>query len=101
MRSLIFGVVGALVLAGGALAQTAPTRPPTAPASPSLPKGYASEPAAKAACGSQPVVWLNLKSHVYHMAGSKDYGKTKQGEYMCESDAAQAGRAAKNEKRTH
>jgi hypothetical protein len=45
------------------------------------------------------VIWANLKSRIYHFSGSKDYGATKQGAYMCEKDAvAQGVRAAKNEK---
>jgi hypothetical protein len=44
------------------------------------------------------VVWVNDKSHVYHFPGTRDYGNTKHGEYMCEADAQSAGnRAAKNE----
>src|SRR4051794_22847440 len=39
------------------------------------------------------------KSKVYHFAGTKAYGTTKQGAYMCERDAIAAGdRAPKNEK---
>jgi hypothetical protein len=45
------------------------------------------------------VVWANLKSKIYHFSGTKDYGATKDGAYMCEKDAtAQDIRAAKNEK---
>jgi hypothetical protein len=36
---------------------------------------------------------------VYHFAGTRNYGKTKQGAYMCQKDSDSAGfRAAKNEK---
>jgi hypothetical protein len=41
---------------------------------------------------------MNTKSGIYHFAGSRDYGHTKQGAYMCRSDADKVGRAAKNEK---
>jgi hypothetical protein len=42
---------------------------------------------------------VNTKSHVYHFAGTRSYGNTKQGTYMCEADAkAAADRAAINEK---
>jgi hypothetical protein len=45
------------------------------------------------------VVWVNEKSHVYHFAGTSNYGNTKRGAYMCEADAQAAGnRAAKNER---
>jgi hypothetical protein len=78
-------LAGMLALSGVALAQSAAG-------------GYPTEAEAKTHCGSQSVVWMNTKSHVYHMAGTKTYGHTKQGAYMCQADAAKAGRPAKNEK---
>ena len=52
---------------------------------------------AKARCPSDTVVWVNTKSHVYHYAGTRSYGTTKQGAYMCEADASAAGdRASKS-----
>jgi len=43
-------------------------------------------------------VWVNTESHVYHKAGSRYYGKTKQGKYMSEAEAIKEGdHAAKNE----
>jgi hypothetical protein len=60
---------------------------------------FSSEAQAKARCPAGTVVWANLSSKVYHFAGSKNYGNTKRGAYMCEQDAQSAGvRAAKNEK---
>ena len=45
-------------------------------------------------------VWVNLDSGVYHYSNSRYYGKTKNGKYMSEADATQAGyHAAKNEKK--
>jgi hypothetical protein len=34
-----------------------------------------------------PVVWVNTESKVYHMAGTRYYGKTKHGQYACKSAA--------------
>jgi hypothetical protein len=60
---------------------------------------YSTEADAKAKCGGDIVVWVNLKSKIYHFAGTKDYGTIKEGTYMCEKLAMDAGdRAAKNEK---
>ena len=41
-----------------------------------------------------PVVWVNTKSHVYHVAGSRSYGHTRHGAYMCEIAAKSAGNRA-------
>ena len=61
---------------------------------------YATEGQAKLRCLMGTVVWANLNSKIYHFSGHKDYGNTKSGAYMCESDATTQGmRAAKNEKR--
>ena len=40
---------------------------------------YANETDAKTACGSDAVVWVNLRSRAYHEAGSRSYGATKVG----------------------
>ena len=58
---------------------------------------FASESEAKARCPSDTVVWVNTKSHIYHLAGTPSYGTTKRGAYMCEADANAAGdRASKS-----
>ena len=58
---------------------------------------FTTEAEAKARCPSDTVVWVNTKSHIYHLAGTKSYGTTKQGAYMCEADANAAGdRASKS-----
>ncbi|SDR30184.1 hypothetical protein SAMN05444161_2682 [Rhizobiales bacterium GAS191] len=54
---------------------------------------------AKAHCPSDTVVWVNTKSHIYHFAGTRGYGSTKQGAYMCQAEAKSAGdRAGPNAK---
>ena len=60
---------------------------------------YRTEAEAKGRCFSDTVVWVNLKSRIYHFAGTKNYGNTKEGTYMCERGAiAQGDRASKTEK---
>ncbi len=63
-----------------------------APATTAMPAGgYAVELEAKAHCPTDTVVWANTTSKAYHMSGTKYYGKTKHGAYMCQKDADQAG----------
>jgi hypothetical protein len=72
---------------------------PTAQTAPTGANQYATETQAKIRCLSGTVVWANLSSKIYHFAGNKDYGNTKSGAYMCETDATGQGmRASKNEK---
>ena len=40
---------------------------------------------------SDPVVWVNTSTHVYHTQSDKLFGKTKNGKYMCTSAATAAG----------
>jgi hypothetical protein len=40
---------------------------------------------------SDPVVWVNTSTHVYHKQGDPYFGKTKGGKYMCTSQATAAG----------
>jgi len=73
--------------------------PPAAEATPIDPSQgqFASEAEAKATCGGgDAVVWVNLRSKVYHASDSKSYGATRSGAYMCEQKSTAAGfRAAK------
>jgi len=73
-------------------------RAPSVPASPTGANEFSTEAQAKARCPSDTVVWVNLKSKIYHFSGTRFYGNTENGAYMCERDTAAAGmRAAKNE----
>jgi hypothetical protein len=79
-------------------ATTAVRPAPSTPAGPVGANQFSTEAQAKARCPSDTVVWVNLTSKIYHFSGTKDYGNTKHGAYMCERDTAASGmRAAKNE----
>jgi hypothetical protein len=80
---------------------------PTPAQQPSAPKGgatleagqFADEASAKVRCPTDTVVWVNLPSKIYHFAGTKSYGTTKRGAYMCEKEAITAeNRASKTER---
>jgi hypothetical protein len=87
-----------------------PWQQPAAPAPAPAPSSYgapaptgvgqfASAQEAQYRCPGATVVWVNENSHIYHFPGTRDYGHTKRGAYMCEADAQSAGnRAAKNER---
>lgn len=74
-------------------------KPATTSTGPTTANKYNTESTAKKHCGGgKPVVWANLNTKVFHFAGKKEYGTTKHGAYMCETDATTAGfHAAKNE----
>jgi hypothetical protein len=73
--------------------------PAKTPGTPSGAGQFTTEAQAKSQCPADTVVWVNLNSKIYHFSGTKDYGNTKEGAYMCERNTATAGfRAAKNEK---
>jgi hypothetical protein len=88
-------------------APTTTAAPAPAPAQqPATPRGsatleagqFADEASAKARCSTDTVVWVNLPSKIYHFAGTKSYGTTKRGVYMCEKEAIAAeDRASKTE----
>jgi hypothetical protein len=108
MRIIVAVAVAAILASTGlSYAQYAPNRTTVVPPSTTAPSNapaihadqFSSEADAKAHCLSgTTVVWMNTKSGVYHFAGFRDYGHTKQGAYMCRPDADKVGRAAKNEK---
>ena len=75
-----------------------PAAPPAGSAA-STGGGSASPQEAQYRCPGSTVVWVNEHSHIYHFPGTRDYGNTKSGAYMCEAEAQTAGnRAAKNER---
>ena len=48
--------------------------------------------AAAAHCPHSTVVWSSLsRAHCFHLSGSRWYGKTKHGAYVCKDDAVAAG----------
>lgn len=78
----------------------APSQQPSAPRSTAtLETGqFADEASAKARCPADTVVWVNLPSKIYHFAGTRSYGTTKRGAFMCEKEAIAAeDRASKTE----
>ena len=88
---------------GGAPASAAkPSAEPAAAASPAAPAhasnkmhrdtSAAAASAAPAATPPSPgMVWANAKTKVYHKAGDRWYGETKNGRWMTEEDAVKAG----------
>ena len=99
----------AIIVAVSLLYATAPLAEPaaqpgaasTAPATKSKAKAkepqarpegsYTSEAEAKRACADGTVVWVNNASKIYHAGGTRDYGKTRRGFYMCQAEAERAG----------
>jgi len=75
-------------------------RPPAPKGEETLEAGqFADDASAKARCPTDTVVWVNLPSKIYHFAGTRNYGNTKRGAYMCEKEAIAAeDRASKTEK---
>ena len=52
---------------------------------------FKTEADAKSHCGTDQVVWGNTSSHALHYPGTKYYGKTTHGAYMCKGLAVNAG----------
>ena len=52
---------------------------------------FKTEADAKSHCGTDQVVWGNTSSHALHDPGTKYYGKTTHGAYMCKGLAVNAG----------
>jgi len=70
---LTFSLVGGLIW-HSATAQTPVHTPP-----PSL------------TCPGDAIVWVNIRSGVYHFRGERYFGSTKQGKFMCEKQARAEG----------
>lgn len=75
---------GALCVAAALAGCSRPGRPVTVGGGPS-----ATAPAPGSPAGI--TVWVNTSSGVYHYAGSRWYGGTREGRYMSEDDARSAG----------
>ncbi len=79
-----------------------PSAPTSAPGATPTPRvgEYTTELAARAHCPSDTIVWANMPTRIYHYTGTRYFGHTRNGAYMCEADARAAGyRAAKNRQR--
>ena len=88
-----------LAASGTCFAQTTPGTPgqpsqtspaPSSSHSTARIQQYKTEADAKAHCGSDQVVWANTRSHVLHDPGTKYYGKTTHGAYVCKGMAMNA-----------
>ena len=61
---------------------------------------FPTETEAQKHCPADVVVWVNTPSRIYHYSGTRYYGNTRRGAYMCEADARAAGyRATRNRQR--
>jgi hypothetical protein len=52
---------------------------------------FTSEAQAQQHCPADAVVWLNLATKVWHYKGERWYGRTKNGAYVCQKEAAASG----------
>jgi len=52
---------------------------------------FATQQQAQQHCPRDVVVWLNIPTGIYHMQGMRWNGATKNGAYVCEKEADNAG----------
>ncbi len=71
--------------------QSSAAKPAPAPAIDTAATEFKDEASAKAHCPTDTVVWLNTAAKVYHLPGTRYYGKTKKGAYSCKQDADHRG----------
>ena len=64
---------------------------PAAPAKTAAAKAAPPSTSDVASAKSKGMVWVNLNTKVYHSSSDKEYGTTKNGKFMNESDAKAAG----------
>ncbi len=56
-----------------------------------------SSTSAASRCSGDMLVWVNSRSGIYHLPGTRWYGRTREGRFMCERQADADGyRAARN-----
>ena len=56
------------------------------------PAGHAQTAApAASTCPGDRVVWVNTRSGIYHFAGERYFGRTREGKFMCQHAADQEG----------
>jgi hypothetical protein len=48
-------------------------------------------PPAALKCPGDVIVWVNTRSGIYHFAGERYFGSTRQGKFMCEKAARAEG----------
>lgn len=67
------------------------------PATASLTGIVRSTPAARVSCPHETVVWVNTRTGIFHVPGTRYFGKTSHGAFMCRQAAEALGyRAARN-----
>ena len=77
--------------------QSRPTTPAMTPppaagrTAPAAPASTSTASQAPAAGGGPGMVWVNIPTKVYHCAGTRFYGTTKNGKYMTEAEATAMG----------